>query len=103
MSILFFLAMFKVFSGLVIRPHILLIFWKEYCSPEILDKEEYILRLFLRIVFLHQEPTFLEMAETVATAVFNYPTSVNKLPQPDLLLQIICQVSGRIASYVKVA
>ena len=70
---------------------------------EILDKEEYILRLFLRIVFLHQEPTFLEMAETVATAVFNYPTSVNKLPQPDLLLQIICQVSGRIASYVKVA
>ena len=95
--------MFKVFSGLVIRPHILLIFWKEYCSPEILDKEEYILRLFLRIVFLHQEPTFLEMAETVATAVFNYPTSVNKLPQPDLLLQIICQVSGRIASYVKVA
>ena len=94
--------MFKAFSGLVIRAHILLIFWKDYCSPEILDKEEYILRLFLRIVFLHQEPTFLEMAETVATAVFNYPTSVNKLPQPDLLLQIICQVSGRIASYVKV-
>ena len=98
------MAMFKAFSGLVMKAHILLKLSKEYFSLlKFWKKEEYILRLFLRIVFLHQEPTFLEMAETVATAVFNYPTSVNKLPQPDLLLQIICQVSGRIASYVKVA
>ena len=47
-----------------------------------------ILGFSFRIVFLHQEHTFLEMAETVATAVFNYPTPVNKLPPAGLLFQI---------------
>ena len=48
-----------------------------------------------KIVFLHQEHTFLEMAETVATAVFNYPTPVNKLP---LAVGLLFQIE--IISYV---